>query len=371
MTLIFHTCGASVPVLVGDLLISGDEEAGKSFRMPGYVNGILDRFPEGSGFVPKRIERKTRIINDRLAIGVSDERMCMRMFLKDVSERFGGVHDFSMDELRDFFDGYGADPENAQVLNGMTSIIMFQADGADRFVVAGKRTGGSLIEKSTTSFGKLLAIGSGNETLAEEIARHDDTKLLVPDPAAVDPVYVTLGRHLSLIAQLHQIDSLTGRSLLEYWGGGYEIIYKDKDGKYRYLDDYTMVFWAADLGNPRADLKPLGLVRHERRGDASLLYVYENERFDIFICEDITGGGPKELELKWSEISFNSGIFVNNVLAHRDGRVVNLLNWLDRHEDGYTGSVSTEIREDRRLEIRIRSGLDKKIIDMVRRSGSA
>ena len=193
----------------------------------------------------------------------------------------------------------------------------------------------------------------------------------MPDRAAIDSVYATLARHLGLIAQLHQIDSLTGRSLLEYWGGGYEIIYKDKDGKYRYLDDYTMVFWAADLDNPRADLQPLGLVRHERQSDLSLLYVYENERFDVFICQDITEDETKELELKWSEISFNSGIFVNNVLAHRDGRVVNLLNWIDRHEDGYTGSISTEIREDRRLEIRIRSGLDKKIIDMVRRSGSA
>ena len=108
--------------------------------MPGYVNGILDRFPEGSGFVPKRIERKTRIINDRLAIGVSDERKCMRVFLKDVFERFRDAHDFSMDELRDFLDGYGSDPENAQILGGMMAIIMSQADGADRFVVVGKRT---------------------------------------------------------------------------------------------------------------------------------------------------------------------------------------------------------------------------------------
>lgn len=51
MSLIAAFKASSVPILFGDLLISGPEIVGKPFSIPG-VGSIHQIFPEGSGFTP-------------------------------------------------------------------------------------------------------------------------------------------------------------------------------------------------------------------------------------------------------------------------------------------------------------------------------
>ena len=55
------------------------------------------------------------------------------------------------------------------------------------------------------------------------------------------------------------MDELTGQMLLEYWGGGYEVIYREAGNGLVYLKDYTIMFWALDLEDRDSEIRPGGL----------------------------------------------------------------------------------------------------------------
>ena len=78
-----------------------------------------------------------------------------------------------------------------------------------------------------------------------------------------------IAKNLTLIARMHKVDELTGQMLLEYWGGGFEMIYRDTGNGLVYLKDYTILFWTLDLEDRRLP-DPSGGI-HQVRAARGLL----------------------------------------------------------------------------------------------------
>jgi len=177
---------------------------------------------------------------------------------------------------------------------------------------------------------------------------------------------VALIKNLCLLSQLHTIDSLTGRSLLEFWGGGYEVIYYDQVDGFRFLEEYTFVFWQLDVDDPVGRLAPRGVLRYERRQDCSLIFSYENEMFEVFAFVDIAERLPQTVTVPSGDINFNSNIFINLIITVRDSEAFNIYHFADRHNDDHVGTVFTEIQEDGRLRILTHSQFFEWVADHIR-----
>ena len=199
-------------------------------------------------------------------------------------------------------------------------------------------------------------IGSGQQVMAEEIKRLDGYGFAtVPDMKVVKRIDVALIRTLSLISQLNKLDSLTYQSLLNYWGGGYEIIYYHNENGFQYLDEYSTVFWMLDLEQSEPDLSPLGLMRYHRMDEYSLIYTFDKGKYGAFRVGNIGAvySDPESIDVR--KISFNSGLINNIVLAYRENRLQAIYNFVDRHNEEYPGAVFVEVKNDARIQIFIES----------------
>ena len=315
MTVIFHANYNCVPTLVGDVLVSGPESEGlKELALPNHVTGITSIFPEGSGFVPRGMNRKLFVINRRMAIGVSGTVIYRARFVEDLQDRFAGQNEFTFSDIQSYLDDYDKD-----IIDNILAILIFRVGEQSHSAVVGERSGGALVERQLRRFGRVLAVGSGNETLVSEIERMERYETRAIGHWKQDRIYHSLALHLSLISQIHRIDSLSGRSLLEYWGGAFELIYLNEQGYYEFLENQTIVHWQMDLDDPSSGFVPLGVVKQEYRDGLLIVHVYEKEQFKAFGVRDVTGN-PKTLNdmtMSLEDLDFNSEIICNTVLISK------------------------------------------------------
>ena len=360
MTVIFHANCNGVPTLAGDVLVSGPEsEDLQELVLPNHVSGISTVFPKGSGFVPKGMKRKLFIVNRRMAVGVSGRVIHMARFVKDLQDRFAGRDKFTFAAIESYFNDY-----DREIIGNVVAIILYRVDEVNRFAVVGNWTGGALIERKFPQFGKVLAVGSGNATLVSEIERMDRRfEALAIGNRNHDRIYHSLVMQLSLFSQILKIDNLAGRSLLEYWGGAFEIIYLNERGNYQFLENQTIVYWHLDLDDPGSDFSPLGVVKQEYRDCLLVIHVYEQGQFKSFGARDVTGK-PRvdgELTLSMEDLDYNSEIICNAVLVSRGGVFKTIYNVVDKHTSEHPGMVFLEIDDDNRLRVYMASEQQKEI----------
>ena len=90
---------------------------------------------------------------------------------------------------------------------------------------------------------------------------------------------------------MHKVDELTAQLLLEYWGGGFEMIYRDTENGLVYLKDYTILFWTLDLEDRDSQIRPEGFIKYERRKDFSVL---ASHRRGVFAMKAMFDVGVRE-----------------------------------------------------------------------------
>ena len=111
-----------------------------------------------------------------------------------------------------------------------------------------------LVETDSKNLGKVLATGCGAQDLQAAIRRIDGYAFSGRGSTADwSQSYEAISRNLCLIAQLHKMDEATSQMLLTYWGGGYEVIFREIGNGLTYINDYTIFFWTLDLDDENAE----------------------------------------------------------------------------------------------------------------------
>ena len=372
MTMVTFTDSNRTPVLIADSLISGPDDE-SALITPDHPRGISEVFPPRSGFVPTRLARKTALINSNLAIAMSGSVLHMRVFREDVRAHFRDCTDCRPGDAEQFLQQYRRDPDGSIVLNHIRAFLLSTCPiSEDLYIYCllpshADTTG--LAEADSRNLGKVLATGCGAQDLLAAVRTIDGYKLDHSGPPGDrSPREEAIGWNLCLIAQLHKLDEATGQMLLAYWGGGYEVIYREAGNGLTYLRDYTIFFWTLDLDDEDAVYRPDGILKYQRRDDASILLSYRQGVFNLQGMVDVGMPSPRNSFLKRDREFLNSDVHMNLVCTHVGNEITGMYHFFHRYNPGEASPTMAVLGKDGKAEVLIQEELCRDMSRSIRDS---
>ena len=355
MTMVTFTDPNNVPVLIADSLISGPDDE-SALTTPDHPHGISSVFPSQSGYVPICLARKTSLINPNLAIAMSGTVAHMRAFREDVQDYFENRRHCSPADVELFLQQYKGDSHGKIVLEHMDALLLSTHRINEKqhlyHLLTSSTDVPNLVEVDSKNLGKVLATGCGGEGLRTAVRAIDAYAFSGNGPPEDwNLSYEAVSRNLALIARLHKMDELTGQMLLTYWGGGYEVIYRQVGNGLTYLQDYTILFWTLDMEDNDAEYQPEGFVKYERRDDFSILISYRQGVFNVNGMMDV--GMPRRpisIEKPHREY-LNSDIQMNVVCLRSGNRMTGMYYFGYQYRPGEWNPATILLSEDNRVEV--------------------
>ena len=359
-----------IPVLVADSLISGPDNA-SALATPDHPHGISNVFPPGSGFVPTRLARKTCIVNPGLAMAMVGSVVHMRAFREDALAHFRNQPECTGADVELFLRQYEADPDGSTILESIDVLLLSSRPVGEgrhlyRLLTAGlNRRGG--VEVKSKNLGDVLAMGSGAVGMKSAVDAVDTYAFSGVGPKGDwNNSHVAIARNLTLIARMHKVDELTAQMLLEYWGGGYEVIYREAGNGLVYLKDYTILFWALDLEDRDSEIHPEGFIKYERREDFSALTF---DRQGVFAMKPIFDVGDPRASITIERPDreyLNSDMYMNVVLTFRGRRTTGMYPICYRYRQGESNPSQIILRDDGRVEIGLSAEMERDLRSLIR-----
>ena len=370
MSMAIFTDPDRIPVMVTDSLISGPDDA-SALVTPDHPHGISYVFPPGSGFVPTRLARKTCILNPGLAMAMVGNVAHMRTFREDVLAHFRNQPECTGADVELFLRQYEADPDGSTVLESIDVFLLSSRPVGEgrhlyQLLTAGpNRRGG--VEAQSKSLGNVLAMGSGAVGMKPLVGAVDRYAFGGMGPKEDwNNSHEAIARNLTLIARMHKVDELTGQMLLEYWGGGFEVIYRDTGNGLVYLKDYTILFWILDLEDRNSEIRPEGFIKYERREDFSVLTSHRQGVFSMKAIPDVgVPRGSVTIERPDREY-FNSDMQMDVVCTVRGRRITNMYPLCYRYKRGESNPSNIILGDDGRVEIGLSAELEPKLRSFIR-----
>ena len=359
-----------IPVLVADSLISGPDDA-SALATPDHPHGISNVFPPGSGFVPTRLARKTCIVNPGLAMAMVGSVVHMHAFREDALAHFRNQPECTGADVELFLRQYETDPDGSTVLESIDVLLLSSRPVGEgrhlyRLLTAGpNRRGG--VEVKSKNLGDVLAMGSGAVGMKSAVDAVDTYAFGgVGSKRDWNNSHDAIARNLTLIARMHKVDELTAQMLLEYWGGGYEVIYREAGNGLVYLKDYTILFWTLDLEDRDSEIRPEGFIKYERREDFSVLTSHRQGVFAMKAIADV-GVPRRSVTIERPDREYlNSDMQMNVVCTVRGRRITNLYPLCYRYKRGESNLSKIILGDDGRVKIGLSAEFEPELRSFIR-----
>ena len=310
------------PVLAGDMLLSvPGPNARTDLRLPSQPNGITIPSDVIPGYVPIRLRRKISIVNEHLAVGVAGSAMHVPAFVSDLARVFRDRTTFTRSELTGFLEQYGSSEYGQETLEQIGALILARA--ADWH---GSLTKGLFNQRNvlTQRFGRAIAIGSGSDSVIEQIQKLDnDTEWGMAQPpngAQQFPEFNTLAQNLILLGHLYWKEFTLQANVFDAWGGAYDLIHQDSDGRFRYLDEYTIVLRLLNVDELDKGIQLSNVLKYQRRAEVSLIAMLNNGQLDFFGAKDITSSDEPISVTIGKDLTMNSKVNMSIIGVGRDNR---------------------------------------------------
>jgi hypothetical protein len=277
MTLISRFTVNSHPLLFGDVLISGNEEVGRSPNIP-TVGDTRSVYPEGSGFVISGLRQKINIVGANLVIGWAGGRSIAQTIIRELREQNSRTP-FTSDGLVSFFKSWGTKVKDQEVgflgyLIDKNSTIGFTFCFKTKEVLF-----------PTDLFGQVGLIGS--EVATDHIRAHLQAINEVPVPPndrglKARPLDIAIFFALQVSGVFLEAEMRSHESLHNYFGGGYEVATLGR-GAFAKLDDLTYMFWDAlvDDDDELVKLKPHKAFKYKYYGDMLAIRTLSLKESDV------------------------------------------------------------------------------------------
>lgn len=227
-----NTC----PILLGDLLISGNENLQSFLNVP-TIGEITKIFPKGSGFVPTGLRQKIAILNENLALAWAGARISAQIIISNLLKEAQKKANWKLGDLSYFFTDY--DKEHANNVG----IVGYSNDGKGIFSFG---YGANQIKYHSEKYGLVRLCGSGATSLKSYL----DNFNIPPASRTTNPLETAVGNTLAITTYMTGLEKTTGSNLIEYYGGGFEILSFVRR-TFRKIDDITYLIW---VGRQMSDL---------------------------------------------------------------------------------------------------------------------
>jgi len=261
MTLIAAFISDGIPVVLGDLVISGPERTDAKLGLP-TVGELTNVFPVGSGWSITHIRQKVAVLSDDLVVAWAGNVVAARTLIEELRSRLTKGR-MSLDSLNVFLK-----KEAFEITGSLkASLVGFLREG-DHIIPFGHNA----FKFTTPNFGEVIAQGSGMESIEKALRRFPESLgVRRGDPNALGRA---LGKSLILTGTLLQMETATYENLMSFYGGGYEIGYFNGE-RFSKLEEITYLFWYAEIQNeePRVKLflPPYHFMKLSYKGDTLII----------------------------------------------------------------------------------------------------
>jgi hypothetical protein len=255
MTVVVRFGFGDYPMLISDLLLSGPEPLGQKFAIP-TVGDVKTVFGEGSGFTPTRLNQKVALIGDDLVLAWTGSRLEARTIIKELIEK-NMQQPLSKDSLADYFKS--VDPRALKAVGFLG--FLKEASGIIQLGLNCETFASEL-------FGEVGFLGSGSNDIKpffEELPEFP-----IPPKQKLSMQAVSNSFALSLSGLLLSIEIANRRSLLQFYGGGYEIV-TAVEGNFRKLDDVTYLFWFVQVIDDKIGLSLDRVFKYSYQDDVLII----------------------------------------------------------------------------------------------------
>ena len=364
--MIFHT-NAGAPVLAGDMLLSvPGRNAYTDLRLPSHPNGISIPSDVIPGHLPILMRRKVFIVNEHLAVGAAGSVIHVQTFISDLTRGFRGRSTFTGAELTGFLDQYGSSEYGQETLEQIGVLILARATDWNGSLTKGLFNQRNVV---TQRFGRAIAIGSGSNSIIEQIQRLDNEtewgSAQPPDGPRQFPEFNTLAQNLTLLGHLYWNEFTSQANVFDAWGGAYDLIYQDSNGHFQYLDEYTIVLRLLDVDDLDKGIQLSNVVKYERRAEVPLMVMLNNGKLDFFGAKDITSSDEPIFVTIVNDLKMNSKVNMSIIGVGRGNRYMLSLIQIDGldQENHSRQTVFMDFDDEGRLRVFFNAEHDKWLVE--------
>ena len=230
---------------MGDLLFSSEESDGV-IDIPTFVKGVDQRVAKLQGSRPATMKRKLYVINDNLCVALGGREDEMFTFLRKLKAFFADP-DFQISELTEFMNA--PDEERSHLI----AIVVACIPGAERhdfraFFI------GPMKRLDNERYQQIIAAGTGVNQFFEFVSSNPKFDTDINN----DDAFLVL--HQYLMSYWLGQEVVSTESLLNRWGGGFEMIYFENN-RFMMLEEYTVVLLQGKIGkNVKLDPAPFNTI---------------------------------------------------------------------------------------------------------------
>jgi hypothetical protein len=313
------------------------------------VDDLSAAFPPGAPFVPRALCQKIAVVSDNLIVGWAGGYGTASTVINEL-RRLDVAQRFTNHSLQRHLDSL--DPSVWEEIG----LVGFIREPDSRIAQFGR----SYYSLSTELFGKVGLLGSGLDDFEKFLLA--TRQLPEADNITMNALQRSIGFGLQMSGSLLRIEVENPASLLQFYGGGYEIAISEL-GKFKKLDDVTYVFWwvETDGYKVRGNLVPSRAFRYSYRDDLlrirSVAFVPDGARTiareQLFLVPPVYRDVRSDEEADRSLPPLNARWLCNYFLVRVDGRLAIYAmlahqpqeqRWL-RFED-FAGGVRVEVSQE-------------------------
>ena len=309
--------------MAGDMLISKMGPSGTTdLRLPSRPMGIPIPVGESPRFIPIRMRRKIFVVNDRMAVGTTGRVSVLAPFIDALTAEFQTRDSFEIAEVDKFLNQYRLTPAGKVFVQECKALILVSASDWTGVVIHGTRGAQRFANKL---FGQAVAVGAGAPTIVDQIRRLGSNYKYgfarPPDGDKDFPEFEALAKNLMLLANVYWKEFMSSENLFEAWGGAYDLLYQDSNGRFRYLDEYTIFLRFLDVDQAAKGMQLGNVLKYERRPDVSLITTCAGEKLDFFPAKDVTAPDVRtQIKVGGPDLTLNSRLHISIIGVGKGGK---------------------------------------------------